>query len=201
MAVLLRPFGAALLLGALVAALALVGVVTADDPPVARTHTFKSYRSYPRVLNIVPVFVSTVGIDGTYVADEIASLDAGLPIKCSTLSGGETDCVLQQIWKRARRNGAFAKVYDGNISGADGSFAIKSQNGLFRLMVSPKGLANLYAGYVSRQLAWAKGVVQGKNYAVKGAAQAAKDNLLDPDVAIYYDPLASVRASPCRLLF
>lgn len=194
MAALLRPSRAALLLGTLVAAAALVGVGTALPSVAQRTHTFKSYYlSTSEVKDLVPVFVTTDKVlQGTYAQDAIVRLSDGTNLECGGDQGnGLTKCTLKDAWYKRRGTSSYTAL----PTSCD-SFAMKQENGNLVLMVNLQCLGKtIYKEFgeeepaANRQLAWGGGGSgKGKNYAAKGAAQAAKDDIMDPDMGLYYDP-------------
>ena len=206
-----RPFGAALLLGALAAAAGLVGVATAQPSVPQRTHTFGSYYKDAVTKALVPVFVTTDKfLQGTYAQDDIVSLANGANLTCGGDVGlGMTQCDLKEVWYKRRSDpgGNYAPLPFGptSPSGCD-PFVMKFESGLLRLVVSPQCLGKtIYNDFgdpdpSARQLAWGSGGGKGKNYALKGAAKAAKDNVMDPNMGVYYDPWAPVGVSVCMYI-
>lgn len=198
MAALLRSSGAAQLL--LVAAAALVGVGTAQPSLPQRTHTFNSYYTVPQVKDLVPVFVTTDKVlQGTYAQDKIVRLTDGVELDCGgNLGNGLTKCNITEAWYKRRGTTTYT-----SLPQICNSFAMKNESGNLVLMVSPQCLGTIiYDGFgenpPNRQLAWgSRG--GGRNYAAKGAAKAAKDTIMNPDMGLYYDPWAPVCPIVCLL--
>lgn len=110
---------------------------------------------------------------------------------------GATSCGLADVWYRRRSTPSASYT---KFPRTCEPFVMKFQSGLLRLVVSPKCLGQtIYQDFgeepADRRLAWGTGGTKGNDYAQKGAAQAAKDSIMDSGMSSWYDPWAPVSST------